>query len=369
MSNRSAKFAAALAASILAGASCSAMAQTAANTANSTNNTADTCLAAPKGTAPAGSHWFYHLDRSKKKCWYLGEAKNEAKNKAAKTATTSTQQPPAAAAPDTTTADATPPQSQPTPQSQPAPQQPAMRRSVADAHAEWPSPQVAAVPAPSADAGQAGGGTAATPDPAATPTGTNAQPSDVNARWLDASSMAGTNGTRRAADQPTAVAQADTTPQPAAAPAPAAPATAEASVEKSPSSTQMLLIVMVGALALAGLVSTLVFRLTRTRTPPYETEDEWQAPWDSLHTEPAPPMAVVSRDRPLRLSEAAPRRAETPVPRRAETPAPRRAETPAPRRAEKPAPRRETARDRDQREQDNKQIAAMLQRLARSATN
>ncbi|OMI03087.1 hypothetical protein BSN85_29240 [Bradyrhizobium brasilense] len=360
MSNRSAKFAAALAASILAGASCSAMAQTAANTANSTNNTADTCLAAPKGTAPAGSHWFYHLDRSKKKCWYLGEAKNEAKNKAAKTATTSTQQPPAAAAPDTTTADATPPQSQPTPQSQPAPQQPAMRRSVADAHAEWPSPQVAAVPAPSADAGQAGG-TAATLDPAATPTGTNAQPSDVNARWLDASSMAGTNGTRRAADQPTAVAQADTTPQPAAAPAPAAPATAEASVEKSPSSTQMLLIVMVGALALAGLVSTLVFRLTRTRTPPYETEDEWQAPWDSLHTEPAPPMAVVSRDRPLRLSEAAPRRAETPVPRRAETPAPRR--------AEKPAPRRETTRDRDQREQDNKQIAAMLQRLARSATN
>ncbi|MFN5715225.1 MAG: hypothetical protein ACK463_11745, partial [Bradyrhizobium sp.] len=77
------------------------------------------------------------------------------------------------------------------------------------------------------------------------------------------------------------------------------------------SSTQMLLIVMVGALALAGLVSALVFRLTRTRTPPYEIKDEWQAPWDSLHTEPAPPMAVVSRDRPLRLSEAAPRRSET----------------------------------------------------------
>nr|WP_193749363.1 hypothetical protein [Staphylococcus warneri] len=53
---------------------------------------------------------------------------------------------------------------------------------------------------------------------------------------------------------------------------------------------------MVGALALAGLVSSLVFRLTRTRTPPYEIKDEWQAPWDSLHTEPAPPMAVVSRD-------------------------------------------------------------------------
>lgn len=354
MSNRSAKFAAALAVSILAGANFSAMAQNAANTAttNTANTkTADTCLSAPKGTAPAGSHWFYHLDRStQKKCWYLGEAKNETKtetkNKAAKAATTATQQPPAAAVPDTPTADATPPQSQPAPQ-------PAIRKSVADAHAEWPSPQAVAAPVPSADAGQAGS-TAATSDPAAAgaPAGADAQSSDVNARWLDASSMAGTNGTRRAADQPTVVAQADATSQQAAAPAPAAPATAEASVEKS-SSTQMLLIVMVGALALAGLVSALVFRLTRTRTPPYQIKDEWHAPWDSLHTEPAPPMAVVSRDRPLRLSEAAPRRAETPVPRR----------------AEKPAPRRETARDPDQTEQDNKQIAAMLQRLARSAAN
>ncbi|MCC8984162.1 hypothetical protein H8A92_36100 [Bradyrhizobium sp. 10BB] len=155
--------------------------------------------------------------------------------------------------------------------------------------------------------------------------------------------MAGTNGTRHAADQPTVLAQADATPQQAAAPA--AAATAEASAEKSSSSTQMLLIVMVGALALAGLVSALVFRLTRTRTPPYQIKDEWQAPWDSLHTEPAPPMAVVSRDRPQRLSQVPPRRAETPV------------------------ARRETAREPDQTEQDNKQIAAMLQRLARSAAN
>ena len=342
MSNRSAKFAAALAVSMLAAANFTAMAQNAANTAstNTTNaKTADTCQSAPKGTAPAGSHWFYHLDRStQKKCWYLGDAKNKV---VAKTATTQ-QQP--AAAPDTATADAQPPQSQP------APPQPAMRKSVADAHAEWPSPQAATAPVAPPAAGQAGGAVAAT-DPTAP--GTNAQASDVNARWLDASSMAGTNGTRHAADQPTVVAQADATPQQAAAPAPAAPVTAEASAEKSSSSTQMLLIVMVGALALAGLVSALVFRLTRTRTPPYQISDEWRAPWDSLHTEPAPPMAVVSRDRPLRLSEATPRRSETPVPRRAET----------------PVARRETPREADQTEQDNKQIAAMLQRLARSAAN
>ncbi|WP_342722360.1 hypothetical protein AAFG07_24130 [Bradyrhizobium sp. B097] len=347
MSNRSAKFAAALAVSMLAGANFTAMAQTAANTA-STNTanakTADSCLSAPKGTAPAGSHWFYHLDRStKKQCWYLGDAKTKT---VAKTATA--QQPPAAAAPDTAaTADAAPPQTPP------APQPAAMRKSVADAHAEWPSPQAAAPPVASADTGQSG--TAATTAPAASaaPTGANAQASEVNARWLDASSMAGTNGTRHAADQPTVVAQADATPQQAAAPVPAAPVTAEASTEKSSSSTQMLLIVMIGALALAGLVSALVFRLTRTRTPPYQISDEWRAPWDSLHTEPAPPMAVVSRDRPLRLSEAAPRRSETPVPRRTET----------------PVARRETPREADQTEQDNKQIAAMLQRLARSAAN
>ncbi|UFX48475.1 hypothetical protein HAP47_0018165 [Bradyrhizobium sp. 41S5] len=344
MSNRSAKFAAALAVSMLAGANLTAMAQTAATASTNTANakTADSCLSAPKGTAPAGSHWFYHLDRStKKQCWYLGDAKTKT---VAKTATT--QQQPAAAAPDTTTADATPPQSQPAPQ-------PAMRKSVADAHAEWPSPQAATAPVASADAGQSG--TAATTAPAASaaPAGANAQASEVNARWLDASSMAGTNGTRHAADQPTVVAQADATPQQTAAPAPAAPVTMEASAEKSSSSTQMLLIVMVGALALAGLVSALVFRLTRMRTPPYQISDEWRAPWDSLHTEPAPPMAVVSRDRPLRLSEATPRRSETPVPRRAET----------------PVARRERPREADQTEQDNKQIAAMLQRLARSVAN
>jgi hypothetical protein len=30
------------------------------------------CLTEPKGDAPAGQHWYYHLDRSgDRKCWYL----------------------------------------------------------------------------------------------------------------------------------------------------------------------------------------------------------------------------------------------------------------------------------------------------------
>jgi hypothetical protein len=33
---------------------------------------ADSCLSAPKGAAPKGQHWYYHVDRaSHRKCWYL----------------------------------------------------------------------------------------------------------------------------------------------------------------------------------------------------------------------------------------------------------------------------------------------------------
>src|SRR4051812_29371862 len=33
---------------------------------------ADNCLAAPKGAAPQGSHWYYRLDRAaKRNCWYV----------------------------------------------------------------------------------------------------------------------------------------------------------------------------------------------------------------------------------------------------------------------------------------------------------
>lgn len=33
---------------------------------------AETCAAAPKGAAPSGQHWYYHVDRATRhKCWYL----------------------------------------------------------------------------------------------------------------------------------------------------------------------------------------------------------------------------------------------------------------------------------------------------------
>ncbi len=38
-----------------------------------TGDAADECLSGPKGTAPTGSHWYYRVDRSTgRHCWYLG---------------------------------------------------------------------------------------------------------------------------------------------------------------------------------------------------------------------------------------------------------------------------------------------------------
>jgi hypothetical protein len=38
-----------------------------------TSRAADECLSGPKGTAPAGSHWYYRVERSTgRHCWYLG---------------------------------------------------------------------------------------------------------------------------------------------------------------------------------------------------------------------------------------------------------------------------------------------------------
>lgn len=64
---------------------------------------AETCLKAPKGVAPQGSHWYYRIDRATQHhCWYLGE-------KGAKTAQRSrTRSAPAQAEPDDADDDAAP---------------------------------------------------------------------------------------------------------------------------------------------------------------------------------------------------------------------------------------------------------------------
>jgi len=78
MSNRSVKFAPALFAGVVAGANLAATTDlraqvltTAAEAATQAPQAAaDSCLTAPKGATPAGSHWYYRIDRvTKRQCW------------------------------------------------------------------------------------------------------------------------------------------------------------------------------------------------------------------------------------------------------------------------------------------------------------
>ena len=39
--------------------------------APTTTARADDCLAEPNSSAPAGSHWYYHLDKTTQRCWYI----------------------------------------------------------------------------------------------------------------------------------------------------------------------------------------------------------------------------------------------------------------------------------------------------------
>ena len=70
MSKRTAKFASAIFASLLAGYHRSSPVSHGAPVAT------DNCLSGPKGAPPAGGHWYYRIDRATKRaCWYIGDEK------------------------------------------------------------------------------------------------------------------------------------------------------------------------------------------------------------------------------------------------------------------------------------------------------
>jgi hypothetical protein len=324
MSTRSAKFVSALVASMLAGANLTAVAENGAKPADTKPvdiKSADNCLSDPKGAAPAGSHWYYRLDRAtKRKCWYAREGTS-------KTAKAAPAQPDAS--PPAESADAAPPP--------PPRQQPAVTPSVANARAEWPSPQASVTQAPAAAASD-NGQRAITPDAAR-------QSSPVSSRWPGSSTdTSASNNDKPAAADPAPSAQEDTAPAPQPAATSAAPAATDANLDRQATSTQMLLIVMAGALALAGLIGAMVFRFGRTRTPPYEIRDEWRAPWDPVPAE-RPRSKFAGEEVPMR-----------------------RPQTPAPRPADRMQPPADVAREEPAPAITEQQIAEMLARLARSAT-
>lgn len=212
------------------------------------------CLTEPKQETPKGQHWFYRLEHgTQRHCWYL---RGESKGAAEKLTSSDLSPAPKAAA------------------RQVGPQTPS---SVADAHAELPWPQgpdqadssvaATAKPAPVApNSVAAESSPAATADPAGDST--------VASRWPDPSSVTSSSA---AASPPApadllADAQTDTDAQASSDAAPTAAAVAQpktvaidATPARDSASLKMLLLVVFGALTLASLTASIVYRLGRRR--------------------------------------------------------------------------------------------------------
>ena len=273
MGNRTARFISTLVASIVAGAPLAAVSQNAPSqpAAASTANAASDCLASPKATAPEGQHWHYRLERStKRQCWYL-------RAEGGKAATT-TQAANAAPQPDS-----------------PAP------HSVQDAHAEYIGPQSAAQNARPAAAPQAPSTTA----------DSNAQQPAVAARWPDASTTAAVPAPQPAAAPATSDARPSATPaaSPAQSPAPVTPAAADAPADKPTGSLQMLLLVIGGALALAGLLASIIYRFAgggRARIAAGDRRVNWDHREPQHHDDSRAPWLDAAPTRALRAERPRP---------------------------------------------------------------
>ncbi|MEK9280068.1 MULTISPECIES: hypothetical protein [unclassified Bradyrhizobium] len=315
MGNRSAKFVSTLVASIIAGVPLAAVSQTqnapstsqsaaAAQSTPSAATTADDCLASPKATAPQGQHWFYRIDRSKRKCWYL-RAEGD---KAARTSTTQNAQ----TATSTTSTE------------------PAAPHSVQDARAEYVTAQ----------AGTASNVTAPAPQqsPPASADSNAPQQAAVTTRWPDTSTTSVAPEPQSEAPTVTAEAQPSATPAQSPAPqspAPVTPAAADAPA-KPTGSLPTLLLVIGCALALAGVIGSVIYRFAGSRIrvqaadgPRRVNWDNWEqqdqdhsrAPWRDAGPAPSvqrPRPVDFDLVRPMASSPVAPR----PLPPRPSAPRP-----------------------------------------------
>jgi hypothetical protein len=208
---------------------------------------ADNCLSGPKGAAPKGSHWYYRIDHAtKRNCWYV-RAEGEK---------------PVAS------------RSSPVTEVSPRPETP-LQPAVANARAE----------AAPGDIGQSTG--TATP-PASPDAANNGQGSDASAadngqptvasRWLD---QAGANAVDAPTPKPADSGAGMDSSTPSVAAAPLAAADARSVLPSGPVST--LFLVIVGALAIAGLLAGAIYRFGSARGGDRQDFDRDQrAPWDAI---------------------------------------------------------------------------------------
>ncbi len=294
MGNRTAKFISALVGSVIAGAPLAAVSQNAPS-ASSPANAASDCLASPKGIAPQGQHWNYRVERgTKRQCWYLRAQGGKDSAKAVRTAQAAT---------DTPTADSAAPQ----------------QHSVQNARAEYLRPQSAAPGAPIAPTQAAATTPAPTQQPASPPSDSNTQQPAVTARWPDASTAPAQPASQPAPAPVGAAAQPST--KLSKSPAPMALAAADNSTDNTTGSLQMLLLVVGGALALAGVLASIIYRFAGGRIraqagdhrrvkwdnrEPQDHEDS-RAPWLNAELASAP---RAQRPRPVDFDAARPQPAQ-----------------------------------------------------------
>ncbi len=283
MGNRTAKFISALFASVLAGAPLSAVSQNAASApaAQNGSTTDDDCLGSPKGTAPQGQHWYYRIERgTKRQCWYLRE-------EGAKLSQSTSAQTSATPTSDARTSDARTSDAQNAPSTAPTPKSVATPgpRSVKDARAEFTAQEAA--PAPDTTGSITAPVAAGTPPPASprpnVTADNTAQLPAIAARWPDAPNTAPAPQVAPA----NIVADAQPAPQPAASPAPVAPAAADVPAGKPTGSLQTLLLVIGGALALAGITASFIYRFAGAKARAQASERRrrvnWEQPADNAH--------------------------------------------------------------------------------------
>jgi hypothetical protein len=261
-----------------------------------TQAAADSCLSAPKGATPSGSHWYYRIDRvTKRQCWYLREESDTAGDKFARAA-------PPASAPAPSSAAAEPPPQQRT----------ITRNAIADARAEWISQQPRAEPNSPAKAERRT--VAAASEPAVQSAPRAAMPNVLapaplaSVRWNDdapttrASADPGYLQTAAAGAPSDQAPQAEQVQQPAADQV--APIAADAATAKPTASLQKLLLVMAAALALAGLTVSAIVRIGSMRAR-RAMRRKRRAMWDSAKTmRRSPPPMFHDEDAGLRRAGA-----------------------------------------------------------------
>jgi hypothetical protein len=288
MPNRTAKFTSAILVSVFAGMTLTTM-------SHGATPAADDCLSAPKDQTPQGSHWYYRIDRpTKRHCWYLRDDRE-------------------------TLSQVAPQNSAPAVKPVPPKTEATVQRSIANARAELPLPQTRAAQDTGAATGRltlvtaADAALPATDEPA-NARDTNIQQSAVASRWPDQSDVSSSADPAPATSSSDASVQPTSDPAPPDAIAPVTLAAADASSEKTDTqsgSIQTLLLVVIGALSLAGLMGSAIIRFGSTqRAGRHAIRVDRRAIWDSAGTDRLPrPDRLSARAFPA--SSERPRRVDT----------------------------------------------------------